>query len=168
MRERKNSFHLSLCDFSFHHLHLVSFQYKSSEILSMFKLIQHRGFFFFFIVCDPNYFQTPLDYSWMSRPILISTADVFKSLGSLKWNTSDGGWVNTSWFILRPAFPCVSRGFDFNSKRSATHKHFLHQSTTSLRYACFSHFSFTLVYTAALKRRVSLRPAITLMENMSG
>lgn len=33
---------------------------------------------------------------------------------------------------------------------------------------CFSRFSFALVYTATLKRRLSLRPAMTLMENMSG
>lgn len=118
-------------------------------------------------MCDANYFQTPPDYSGMGRPILISTADVFKSLGSFKWNTLDGGWVNASWFILRPAFPFFSRGFDFNSKRRATHKQVLHQSTTSLHRACFPHFSFTLVYIAALKRRVNLRPAITLMENMS-
>lgn len=63
--------------------------------------------------------------------------------------------------------PHFWKGLHFDPKRSATHKHILHQSTTSLHYVCFSHFSSTLVYTATLKRRVSLKPAITLMENMS-
>lgn len=64
--------------------------------------------------------------------------------------------------------PPFWQGLHFEPKGSATHKHILHQSTTSLHYACFSHFSFTLVYTATLKRTVSLKPNITLMETMSG
>lgn len=141
-----------------HHLHPVSFQVRNLDSL---VLIQH-----FFPVCDPNYFQTPPDYSWTSRPVLISTADVFKSLGSLKWNTEDG-WKHNDLYWDRHS-PVSQKYYTLSLKRSATHKHFLFQSTTSLHYACFSHFSFTLVYTAALKRRASFRPAITLMENMSG
>lgn len=74
-----------------------------------------------------NFFQTPPDNSWTSHPILISTADVFKSPGSVQSNTSEGGWANTSWFTQRPAFPQFSRGFEFNSRRIATYKHVLRQ-----------------------------------------
>lgn len=123
--------YVSMSDFSYHYWLTVSFQNKWSVLWGILELIQHC-WLVFFIGCDPNNFQTPMAYSWTSRPILISTADVFKSLGSWKWNTSDWVWVNTSWFILRPAFPCFSRGWDFNSKKSATHKHILHRGTTSI------------------------------------
>lgn len=136
-------------------------QRKYSNLKSL-ELIQHQ--FFKLPKLFPNTSGSQLDESPQSnfhcRCVQISWLFKMKYLGQ---RMGEHIMIYTD-----TCNPCFRKGLHFDLKRSATHKHILRQSTTSLHYACFSHFSFTLVYTGALKRRVSLKPAITLMENMSG